>query len=218
MNSIDTLKRLAPLSLPESMWLALEAAYATPPRAYHTLEHIVDVAQHFSRVRWARPSETFLAVLWHDAVYVVGAHDNEERSADFFERHWLLDPSTPLEVNRVRELILLTARHGHLRPYDVDSEAAQFLDCDMAILGSDPDTFFRYELQISQEYLPLFGEEAYRLGRRAFLQKLLDSPRIFLSEHFHQLLDARARKNLGAAFFLPAPSTPASPSLRVNGS
>ena len=45
------------------------------------------------------------------------------------------------DIECVVELILLTALHGGLQPAQVDRDAAQFLDCDMAILGSDPDTF-----------------------------------------------------------------------------
>ena len=38
--------------------------------------------------------------------------------------------------------------------------------------------------------------EQYRAGRKAFLQRLLDAPRIFLSDDFHERLDAAARVNL----------------------
>jgi predicted metal-dependent HD superfamily phosphohydrolase len=188
MSTIDELKKLAPVELPGATWAALERAYANPPRAYHTLEHVLEVARLWAKESWKQPRETFLAVLFHDAVYVVGNSDNEQKSAD-------LSGDDP----RVRELILLTARHGRLAPKDVDDEAAKFLDCDMAILGASPEEFARYEEQIAQEYVPVLGEDAYASGRRRFVQRLLAKERIFLSEAFHARLDARARENLRSA-------------------
>jgi predicted metal-dependent HD superfamily phosphohydrolase len=190
---IDELKALAPVDAP---WAALEQAYATPPRAYHTLEHVLDVARHWATQTWRQPKETFLAVLFHDAVYVAGKSDNEEKSAQLFE-------SLCGKNERVTELIRLTALHGKTPP--VDEEAATFLDCDMAILGAPPEAFARYEQQIAQEYVPVIGEEAYALGRRRFLEGLLKRDRIFLSPAFHVRFDAQARANLRAALAAPHP-------------
>lgn len=187
MSVVDELAHLAPAPLPRATWQLLERSYATPPRAYHTLEHVLDVARHWAGERWRQPVETYLAVLFHDAVYVAGAIDNEQRSAD------LVEPA------RAKELIVLTARHGSLTPPDVDDEAARFLDCDMAILGAPPDLFDRYQQQVRAEYLPVVGPEAYAEGRRAFLEALLGRERIFLSDGFHRRLDAPARANLRRA-------------------
>jgi predicted metal-dependent HD superfamily phosphohydrolase len=189
---IEALEKLSPLTLPQSTWQALEQAYATPPRAYHTLEHVLEVARHWAAQRWAQPNETFLAVLFHDAIYEAGRSDNEERSAQLCAR---LCGDNP----HVSELILLTARHGKLTPHDVDEEAARFLDCDMAILGAEPSVFARYEQQIAAEYAPVVGPDAYAAGRRQFLERLLARPRIFLSDDFHRRFDGRARENLRSA-------------------
>src|SRR5690606_27903307 len=76
----------APLILPDAQSDALEAAYATPPRAYHNFDHVREVLRHHADVAagpgWAQPVETFLAVLYHDAVYEAGRGDNEVRSAE----------------------------------------------------------------------------------------------------------------------------------------
>lgn len=189
---IDALKKLCPLELPEATWRALEQAYATPPRAYHTLEHVLDVAERWAAETWNAPRETFLAVLFHDAVYVVGRDDNEARSADLFE-------SLCGKNQRVAHLIRLTAKHGRLTPADVDDDEAKFLDCDMAILGANKAAFERYQERIAEEYVPKFGIAGYRAGRADFFHRLLAKPRIFLSDAFHERLDARARDNLRRA-------------------
>jgi predicted metal-dependent HD superfamily phosphohydrolase len=208
---IDELKRLSPMELPDSVWTQLGLHYASAGRAYHTLEHVLEVARHahalqLRGVQWQHPREVFCAALYHDAVYDVGRRDNEARSAALALRELeaalrALEASDQgtIDLALVERLILLTARHGQLDPQTLDAETALFLDCDMAILGSDPDAFERYEAQIAAEYVPGVGAEAYRAGRRFFLQGLLDRARIFLSDHFHARLDAQARSNLRRA-------------------
>ena len=106
---------------------------------------------------WFAPVETFLAVLFHDAVYVPGAADNEARSAELASaaiRRFL--PDAPTDLDRVSRLILLTAGHGHLAPEDVDRDAALFLDCDMAILGASPAVFDAYHAGIAPRFSQRF--------------------------------------------------------------
>src|SRR3546814_3051353 len=79
-----------PIKLPEDQFAALEAAYAKPPRAYHDFNHVREVLRHHAEVAagpgWVQPAETFLAVLYHDAVYEAGRGDNETRSAELAVR------------------------------------------------------------------------------------------------------------------------------------
>jgi len=188
------------LELPGALVLAAQQAYAAPPRSYHTWQHVEEVVRRYHEVAagpgWNQPREVLLAVVFHDAVYIAGRADNEARSAELATKlaaeHW---PGGTVELGRVGELIRWTARHGSLGVDDVDPQAALFLDCDMAILGALPDDFDRYDRQIRDEYAAIPGD-AYEVGRRRFLQGLLDRPRIFLSDYFHARLDDGARANL----------------------
>ncbi|MFT3699655.1 MAG: hypothetical protein QM831_41285 [Kofleriaceae bacterium] len=183
-----------PLVLPESLQQQLATAYAEPQRAYHTLAHVAEVLRWFDVVAddvgWGSPEDIYAAIVFHDAVYVPGAKDNETRSAAWAKREGFPE--------RVQMLIDLTARHGGLVPADVDAEAALFLDCDMAILAAEPAAFDAYDRQIAFEYQHV-PEQAFRIGRRAFLAGVLAKPRIFLSDYFHARLDAAARENLRRA-------------------
>jgi len=183
------------LALPPAVERALRAAYATPPRAYHHWGHVVDVLAEAARVpRWIDRDPVELSVYLHDAIYVPGRSDNEARSAELARR--LLSPTAfSPHIPRVQELIRLTARHGSLTPSDVDPDAAHFLDCDMAVLGAAPAEYDAYARAIAEEYSALPGD-AYRAGRRRFLEKLLASPHIFLTHHFQSEREARARENL----------------------
>lgn len=191
------------------MRAALQAAYATPPRAYHHFGHVEEVLAHYARIDacpgWHQPREVALAVLYHDAVYVAGRGDNEARSAamavDAIAR-WL--PGAGIDAMRVDFLIQATARHGQWVPGDfprdpAGDDARRFLDCDMAILGADPADFDAYDRAIAVEYGGVVPRWLYRRKRRAFLAGLLRRPRIYLDDDMHARLDARARDNLRRA-------------------
>lgn len=184
--------------LPAGLLDEARTAHAAPPRAYHGWPHVERVLAVARELTWERPREIALAILFHDAVYVAGAPDNEVRSAALAREaiaRWGVD----VDADRVAALIELTARHGGLSPGDVDADAARFLDCDMAVLGADPREFDAYDAGIAAEWAGVVAPDAYRAGRRAFLARLLAQPRIFLSAELHARLDARARENLRRA-------------------
>ena len=182
---------------------ALEQAYATPPRAYHSIDHVQEVLRQFDAVAqgpgWRQPREVQWAALYHDAIYVAGRGDNEARSAQLAQAHLEQWPQPGVDVARVVELIELTARHGALSPGDVDAEAALFLDCDMAILGAAPEVFDAYDRGIASEYAGVVPGFIFRRKRKQFLKDLLQRERIYLSDFFHARLDAAARANLRRA-------------------
>jgi predicted metal-dependent HD superfamily phosphohydrolase len=197
-----------PLSLPGDQLVALQAAYASPPRAYHHFGHVQDVLEQYRVVAagpgWRQPLEVWFAVLYHDAVYVPGRSDNESASArlaiEHLDRWW---PQAGIDAERVADLILLTARHGALGVEDAGDgesgeDARHFLDCDMAILGAAPEAFAAYDRAIAEEYSAV-PRWLYRIKRRQFFKRLLASDRIFLSDFFHERLEVQARRNLEAA-------------------
>lgn len=182
------------LELPPEVVRDLARRYAEPHRAYHTAEHITEVLRWFDwaaeRTGWHDPVAVYLAIVFHDAIYDPLAVDNEARSA-------ALARSAVAASQRTQALIQLTARHAKLSPADVegDGDAAQFLDCDLAILAAPPERFDAYDAAIAVEYRAVPADE-FRQGRGAFLRALLARPRIFLSELFHAELDRFARGNL----------------------
>ncbi len=195
----------APLSLPAEMRAGLIAAYSVPARAYHHIGHVHEVLHHYAVVAegpgWRQPANVWVAVLYHDAIYHAGRRDNELRSAQLAAQQihcWL--PDADLDVARINALIELTARHGSLRRNDIPvdphtDDTLHFLDCDMAILGAEPDAFAAYDLAIAEEYRAV-PRWIYRRKRRAFFQQLLAAERIFLSDFFHERFEALARHNL----------------------
>ncbi len=195
---------LLPLTLPPAQLAEIEAAHRQPPRAYHNFGHVQALLRHFHDVAagpgWRQPREVALAMLYHDAIYEAGRGDNEARSAQLARAaigRWL--PAAGIDVERVAQLIELTARHGQLHGEELDADAALFLDSDMAILGAPPEVFDAYDRGIAEEYRGKVPGFLFRLNRRRFLKGVLAQPRIFFSEFFHQRCDAQARANLRRA-------------------
>ncbi len=199
----------APLTLPTMMLSELEAAYATPPRAYHNFGHVQEVLHRFAEVTagpgWTQPSEVYVAVLYHDAIYDAGRKDNEARSAQLaMAQIGQLLPEAGIDTLRVAELINLTARHGQFLPDEFGDDGfsldmRHFLDCDMAVLGAEPTVFDAYDSGIAEEYLGQIPGFLFWLNRKRFLKGLLARERIYLSDWFHQRYDAAARANLRRA-------------------
>jgi predicted metal-dependent HD superfamily phosphohydrolase len=192
-----------PFALPDAQRDALVSAYATPPRAYHNIHHVGEVLRHYAAVAagpgWMLPVEAAFAVLYHDAIYMAGAKDNEARSAVLAREH-LAQWWPGVDAGVVATLIELTARHSTLAPEDVpDADARLFLDCDMAILGAPPSEFDAYDRAITAEYRGVVPGWLFAVNRKRFLKGVLARERIYLSDFFHDRLDAQARANLRRA-------------------
>lgn len=197
------------LSLRQGWWADLAELHATPPRHYHTLDHVQQVAHNVLMMHeagcWGSVDEPFVAALLHDAVYIAGASDNEAQSAALVRPWTATWVAGPLDVERVEALILATATHDA-----TDEDMAQFLDCDLAILAADPPTFAAYEAGVRAEWEPVVGPEAYASGRRAFLEGLLRRP-IFQSTWWRDRHEQAARDNVRRALETQASGSRRSP-------
>jgi predicted metal-dependent HD superfamily phosphohydrolase len=172
----------------------LVAAYSERQRHYHTLQHLRECLAQFDAASMLarRPAEVELALWFHDAVYDPQRHDNEERSADWARASVLAAGCAEDVAERVAALVLATRSHS--APAD-DPDAALLLDVDLAILAAAPARFAEYERQIRAEYAHV-PEEAFRARRAQVLQGFLERERIYVTDAFHDALEARARENL----------------------
>lgn len=168
-------------------------SYAEPHRKYHSTEHLQACLKHFARLRdqAEHPHEVLVALWFHDAIYAIGSSDNELRSAQW-ARSALLDAGASADcAQRVFDLVMVT-RHDQA-PGNRDQQV--LLDIDLSILGQTTPVFDAYEQQIAEEFAAVPSAQR-RTRRRQILQRFLDRPRIFHTNRFHDLLEARARANL----------------------
>ena len=77
-------------------------------------------------------------------------------------------------------------------------DAQLLVDIDLAILGSPPERFERYDQDVRKEYAWVPGFR-FQDKRAQVLQGFLDRPRLYHGEAAADLLEGQARINLGAA-------------------
>lgn len=191
-----TWQRLAPAAPPATLFDDLERRYREPHRHYHTMQHLEEC---FATLDAVLPDGTDataveLAIWFHDAVYDVHRHDNEERSAAW-GASCLADAGVPQAiVDKVTSLVLATRHHI---PSDYP-DARLLVDVDLAILGAPPARFHEYERQIRAEYAHV-PEQVFTQKRRQILEDFLRRPVLFATPACNARLERQARHNLAEA-------------------
>lgn len=175
---------------------SLERAYAEPHRRYHSRRHVDACLEILESVEGLSAEERRLlawAIWWHDAVYRPDAPDNEARSAALARRELPSLGATTGEVETVARLIELTATHPAAAG---DRLGALMVSIDLAVLGAPACDYDRYVAEVRAEFAHL-PEDAWRLRRRALLQRFLHAAVIFPDPVLRRRLEAQARANLG---------------------
>jgi predicted metal-dependent HD superfamily phosphohydrolase len=172
---------------------ALLARYAEPHRAYHTAQHLEECCEHFIRSRTLAqdPGAVQLALWFHDAIYDTRSPRNEEQSAAWAVQA-LTAAGAPAPLQSSVETMVLATKHN-AAPDSPDS--ALTVDIDLSILGAPAPRFDEYEAQVRHEYAWV-PEEEFRGARAKILAEFLDRPRIYVTDLFHNTLEAQARFNL----------------------
>ncbi len=172
---------------------ALLAAYREPSRSYHSEQHLAECLALFQEYRTLahHPAEIEIALWFHDAVYDVRAHDNEEKSAAWAESELARAGGGGDAITRVRELILAT-RHSSA---PTDRDQALLVDIDLAILGAPTRRFDEYETQVRNEYAWV-ADEDFRVGRATILKRFLARSSIYTTPELRGRFEESARVNL----------------------
>jgi predicted metal-dependent HD superfamily phosphohydrolase len=192
----STWQRLAPGAPPAGLFDDLERRYREAHRHYHTLQHLEEC---FAALDALRPGGTDvtaveLALWFHDAIYDVHRHDNEERSAAWAASSLVRAGVPQTMVDKVASLILATRHHDPCP----DPDACLLADADLAILGAPPARFREYERQIRAEYAHV-PEPVFAQKRRQILEDFLRRPVLFVTPAFNAWYERQARHNLAEA-------------------
>ena len=135
-----------------------------------------------------------LAFWFHDAIYNAFKSDNEKKSADWAKQFMKDNHASQDQIDCVEALIMATCHNAHI----LTGDAQILVDIDLSILGTSPEIYKVYEINIRKEYhwVPSF---IFKPKRRALLQNFLDRPRIYGSGIFYNKLETQARINLSKA-------------------
>ena len=177
----------------------LIARYGEPIRHYHNSRHIRHCLNEFDRAAYLieQPDTVELALWFHDAIYVVGARDNEQRSADLFAK-WAVPVLAPDQVATVNRFIMATR---HRKPPDDDDER-YVVDIDLSSFGLEWAAFINDTVNVRNEmiYIP---DELYYANHIGFLNGLLMRERIFYSDFFYNAYEHIARQNINRLLASP---------------
>lgn len=171
----------------------LLAQYSGNNRHYHNEQHIVAMLDGFDtlKTKFKYPLAALLAIFFHDVIYDAAKHDNEAQSAKKMKD--LLSGIVDSEI-LAAAAYSIAATNKHIVTPNTDTNL--ILDLDMAILGQPWAVYERYASNVMQEYLPVYGEEAYRQGRIVlFLEPTISRGHVFLTDSF-QHLNAPAIDNM----------------------
>lgn len=178
-------------------WPTIKKAYEG--RAYHNLNHLQEMINHFPegsyfRLPDSRQAALFgVALIYHDIVYRAGRKDNEKRSADRAEAALLLAGASTAEADYCRRLIMATKTH---QPDGQEAEEQSLLiDLDLAVLARTPEGYDAYARAVRKEF-SLYPDFLYRPGRRKALQHFLKQDFIYHTPTFRENCEDRARANL----------------------
>lgn len=179
---------------PHLLARSLLLRYREPHRRYHTDEHLGEMLHHLrsGQRNSPLPAVLVLATWYHDAIYDPRTPANEEASAILAIADLTEADVTPAVVARVAQLVRSTA--DHYCDAD-DTEAALFLDADLAVLGSPSARYRRYVADVRTEYAHVPNDQ-WRVGRTAVLDHFLQRSFLYLRPENRDRLESRARENL----------------------
>lgn len=186
----------APQADVEAAGADLLRRWSHPARGYHDPTHLSEVVDRLAEIGGpgAGAACTRLAAWFHDAVYTGSPGRDERESAELAERE-LTALGVPGDlVDRVGELVLVTASH---RPEPDDEQARALCDADLAVLAADPSRYTSYTQGVRREYAHV-PDDAFRAGRARLLAALLSRQDLFSTDHARRHWDAAARANVAA--------------------
>lgn len=170
----------------------LIVSYSEPQRFYHTLVHIGHCLSLFDKIktRLQNPEALELAIWYHDVVYMPGAKDNEQLSADLFMTTTKGFFSDSLR-NMVYQHIMATVHDGsEVKNTDTD----YMLDIDLSSFGRPWPEFIRDSdnLRLEMQSMP---EDEYYQKQATFQNNLFARARFFRSNYFYERYESQARQN-----------------------
>ena len=183
--------------------------YEESHRHYHDLNHIEEMLNVGDEMCGELSYTQYLAIMFHDIIYLPQSKHNEESSAELF---LTLAMNTQLAeqqdlVCRVVDIINATTHTNHTKHDNDDQELLEVLDLDLFRLGKPYPEFLQHSYEIFQEWHGLIKMtfdgtytdtdcyNKYLVGRREFLRNLAADGKIFKSNAF-LYLNERAVYNI----------------------
>ena len=166
--------------------------YGGAGRYYHNFAHIEHCLSVFDGVQGScRDRDAVeLAIWFHDAVYEMGAADNELQSARLF-----IDQSGALTDDNLRERVyelIIATDHRYIPAGDDERLLA---DIDLSSFGLNWQRFRDDCINVRNEMSHLPDSQFYP-GQIRFMNALLDRDPLFVNRQIHADYESQARSNI----------------------
>jgi len=205
-------------SLREAEGQLVLRAWTEPHRAYHSLQHVVEMLGAISEMaQEAAPREHQLArarvaVWYHDLAYDPRATpgSNEHRSAALARDHLHRLGAQDQDIDVVEALILMTVEHdaldSTLHHHGVDQPLVDvFHDADLWILAAPAQRYAQYARQVREEYQHV-PRELFTHGRSQILRGFASREQLYRTAYAQRCWTASARHNIAGELADLAPS------------
>ncbi|EZA54623.1 hypothetical protein DMN91_006681 [Ooceraea biroi] len=189
----------------DSWFTRLQEVYSEEKRTYHNLDSLREKLNHYYEIKsnLKNPRAVLLAIFFQNFEYDPKALDGEDKNLEHFNA-FADEVEIPSDAELREEtcsLLKVAATHS-TEAHKVGGafggeDAHYFLDLDMAVLGSSPDTYAEYRERIRGEY-SFLSEPMYTALRLKVLQNFLQIPNIFATMEFRDKLEEQARQNIEA--------------------
>ncbi|MFZ2718701.1 MAG: dephospho-CoA kinase, partial [Candidatus Absconditicoccaceae bacterium] len=175
----------------------IQSLYFQNENFYHHRLHIVSCLNDFYKIRnmCENPDAVERAIIFHDIIYLPGASDNEEKSAEFADKYLSNLGYDANFIAQVKHLIMMT-KHDQL-PQTMDEKI--IIDIDLAILGKNKNFYDRYIANIREEYkknIPGLTNDKFNQGRLIFLEDFSSRENIYHTSYFQEKYGNQASENL----------------------
>lgn len=171
--------------------------YSEPNRAYHILEHIVEmldeleVAQDY--IELENLTALKMGIWYHDFIYHTQSEDamNVARSAYGAEIDLIKLGLSVEFIDKVKSFITPTVHKETV----TNTEAQLIVDLDLTIFGKSTLEFNAYEAKIRKEY-DWVEQSTFNSARAQILRSFLELPAIYYTSYFREKYENAARDNL----------------------
>jgi predicted metal-dependent HD superfamily phosphohydrolase len=186
---------LSGLAVSDSARRELESLWNEPNRHYHNAGH-AGLLWYRHMAHGGDPGDAVIAhaIAYHDAIYRIGASDNEACSAQLWQAHAATLPR--MLRDGVERAIMATACHADAHE---DARAQWMVDLDLTTLG-EPWPLFEANTQALEREAACVSGTKFRAGQKAFLGRLAGLPALYRAHCYGPLLsqtyEATAHENL----------------------
>lgn len=176
----------------------IKAAYGESHRHYHTMCHIEKGLEHIRILyrgdRRAR-DEIIVAYIFHDIVYVVGARDNEEKSAEVCRSFLMELHASESVITRICWSIVDTSYEATPRHED----GHRVRDVDWLMFAAPPEMFAADCLALQSEIGPIVGMEVFVRERLKFLEQVQKKvPSLYHAQYLQKMMTPHVLANIKA--------------------